>query len=773
MENLVVQDDPSFGSEPLLRAPEVTAWLKVTSLLRGRMEISSLSLSDASLNLTRSSQGKWNLQDLLERTAAISVAPTGSRKQESRSEFPYIQADGARINFKIGTEKTHFAFTDAQFALWQDSDNTWGMRLKARPIRTDANLTDTGLINVSGAWQRSAAFQQTPLQFSFQWNQAQIGQVSKLIYGNDKGWRGSTIVFGTIAGTPGKLKITTDAAVDDFGRYDVLASDDLRLQVHCVAEYGSAEKRLSAVNCIAPSGGGFLQVKGSASGWPLPAYSLVLTAVKVPLGAVLALTRHTSGRVPDGVTTGGTLTADVGIGHEDNAELIQWGGSGELNDLVVSSGGAAPGLRVARVPLSIISDATPSGALRNRVTENFPRIEIGPVSENLGRPVPLQAHASLSASGYEVSVRGDAGIKRLLKVAELLGLPVPAVSADGSSTVDLSINGAWDKTRRPLVLGTAQLHSVRAQVRGLNAPLEITAANILLDTDVVRAQILSASAAGASWRGSLLIPRPCPVPAECPYQFNLHSAEVDAADLNSLVNPRAGKQSWYGFLTSGNKAKPYLLQARATGKIGIDRLRIGKSVATQFTSEVALDEGTLALTNMRGQALGGRAQGDWKADFRVRPPVYSGNGSFEGASLTEVADLMQNDWIAGTGSAKYQFNGAGWSIQDLLQSARLGASFTLSYPEFPHVVLPNKSGPLRASELSGNIILQDAKFSFRDAKIMTPADVYKLSGTVSLTGTLNLKISDDSVAAYGLSGTLARTRVIPIVNTATQAALKP
>jgi len=150
LDDFVIYDAPAFGSEPLLRAQDVTAALRVTSLLRGRFEVSSLSLNHASLNLTRGSQSRWNLEDLLQRTAQISTAPTSSSYRESRPEFPYIEASRARINFKIGAEKTHFALIDAEFVLWQESEGVWGMRLKARPIRTDENLTDTGVINVSG-----------------------------------------------------------------------------------------------------------------------------------------------------------------------------------------------------------------------------------------------------------------------------------------------------------------------------------------------------------------------------------------------------------------------------------------------------------------------------------------------------------------------------------------------------------------------------------------------------------------------------------------------
>jgi len=33
---VVIYEDPAFGAEPMLRAPEVTAVVRLTSLLRGR-----------------------------------------------------------------------------------------------------------------------------------------------------------------------------------------------------------------------------------------------------------------------------------------------------------------------------------------------------------------------------------------------------------------------------------------------------------------------------------------------------------------------------------------------------------------------------------------------------------------------------------------------------------------------------------------------------------------------------------------------------------------
>jgi uncharacterized protein involved in outer membrane biogenesis len=74
LENFVVHDDRAFGEEPMLRAQEVTASLRLISLLRGRLEITRLSLTEPSLNLVRDRESHWNLESLIERAARVSVA---------------------------------------------------------------------------------------------------------------------------------------------------------------------------------------------------------------------------------------------------------------------------------------------------------------------------------------------------------------------------------------------------------------------------------------------------------------------------------------------------------------------------------------------------------------------------------------------------------------------------------------------------------------------------------------------------------------------------
>lgn len=768
IENLIIHDSGAFGVEPLLRSPDVTAWLRVRSLLRGRIEIASLRLSDASLNLTRNADGKWSVGELIEQTARSSTGPTGHKG--ARLEFPYIQASRARINFKNGLEKTRFALTDAEFALWQESDNEWGMRLRTRPIRTDSNLTDTGVISVSGAWQRSVVLENTPVRFSLQWKQAQIGQVSRLFYGTDKGWRGNVVLSSAVAGTPRNLKITSDASIDDFRRHDVLSNRDLQLAAHCGAEYNSVEQILSNVDCTAPVGDGSLELKGSTSGFPFSSYALTLIADHVSAEAVLGLARHINRNIPEDLIVAGNVNMTFSLNRADSPESKQWSGHGEAQDLLLRPQRTGSELSLGNIPFTLAYGiALNKAGADSQVPAH---LQVGPINVAMGRPNPIQAQLSLSRSGFQATIRGEAGVKRLLSAAHILHIPAPEISAEGPTTVNFGLAGTWDGGR-PVTTGSVQVRGIHAQVRGLNAPLVIHKAELTLDADSISVKDLDASAGETNWRGSMLIPRPCAPPGSCSIQFRLRSPEVSAAALNNLLNPMAAKKPWYKFFAAGDSHHSFFLNANATGKLAIDKLTLHGSTCDHFSTDLDLEKGKLTLANMRGDLLGGRALGDWNADFSARPPAYTGSGSFEGTSLAEVAELMHDGWIDGSGSATYRFQGSGWSFQDLLDSAELGANFTIKDGVFPHVVLTANSSPLHARTFSGRIALRDGSFSLEDAKLESATGVYNVSGTASLTGALKLKMAGENLSSYTLSGTLLSTRVSTVASASTQAELKP
>lgn len=446
LENFVVHDNPAFGAEPMLRSSEVTAALRLTSLLRGRMEIARLSLSEPSLNLVRNDKGVWNLEDLLQRNAQIPAAPTSKPRSERRPGFPYIEASQGRINCKLGVEKTPYSLTDADFSLWQDSENSWGMRLKAVPVRTDKNVSDTGVLTVNGLWQRAPSLHETPLQFKAEWDRAQVGQFTKLIRGDDSGWRGTVQLNVNLSGSPKNLKVTSTASVRDFRRFDILSGGELRLAASCSATYSSSDHSLSDVNCEAPVGAGELSLTGNVADLlGARRYDLVLAAQGVPLQAVVALAAHAKHNIPPDLQAEGTADGRFTL-RPEGPSGEEWQGTGTTYQFRLISKSTGTEFALGNVPFAFPSDASKTKKktlLLSSAGAPEPRLEIGPFHLPLGKPATMNVEGWISLTGYGFVLHGDAQPQELEAAAHTIGINPPEASPASGKMKNLQIAGNW------------------------------------------------------------------------------------------------------------------------------------------------------------------------------------------------------------------------------------------------------------------------------------------------------------------------------------------
>jgi AsmA-like protein len=790
LENFIVHDDPNFGAEPVLRAEDVSAAVRLTSLLRGRLEVSRLSFTEPSVNLVRDRQGHWNLENLLERTAKIAVAPTSKTRSERRPGFPYIEADRARINFKFEQEKKPYALTNADFSLWQDTENTWSMRLKAQPLRTDFNLTDTGVLRVSGSWQRALSLHETPLEFSLQWDHAQLGQVTKLFSGRDRGWRGALATAVTISGNPADLLVTTTTSIQDFRRYDISTNDSLRLAAHCVAHYNSTDRKFRQIICGAPVGDGTIALQGSIAGLLAPRdYDLALSAEDLPIQALVVLARHAKQNLPEDLLATGSVSANLTV-HGAPAHPPIWHGEGHTRGFRLRSAISNTDLVLGRIPMEIASGSAETGlapSLQAKAkSENVQNergdsgsarsevhVDVGPFTLALGRPTPAMVRGWASTSGYGVSVQGDTEVKHVLQLARTLGLPAAQATALGIARVDLRIAGEWSSFPAPYVTGTAQLSSVRAEIRGLNAPVEITSANLTLADSELRFENLLASLAESHWRGSLSLPRHCSSPQGCPLAFNFHTDELNTDELNELFNPHPPKPPWYRLLGRSGPPRPSILtELQASGTLNADRMVIRNLVGEHVTAEVELQSGRLRLSGLRADVLAGKHMGNWQADFTVQPPVYTGAGTLQRVSLKQFANSMQEGWITGTASASYHLTTSGYTAAELLASADGAVLFQIRNGTFPHIALGDAGAPFHLRRFTGRLVLLDGQLEIHEGKLEAASGIYQVSGTASPARNLNIRVQDAS-HAFSITGTFAEPHVVAVSGMQTQAALKP
>jgi hypothetical protein len=802
LENLVIYEDAEFGAEPMLRAPEVTAVVRLTSLVRGRLDIARLELTQPSLNLVRRADGRWNWEALLERTERTPLAPTAKPKSEARPGFPYIEASSGRINFKAGQEKKPYALLNADFALWQESENTWGARLKAEPLRTDMNLSDTGLLRMNGIWQRAGSLRETPLQFSVEWDRVQLGQLTKLVSGNDKGWRGEVRLNATLSGAPAAMQVAVDTSIQDFHRYDISSSDGLRLTAHCDGRYSSVEGVMHEIFCSAPVGDGMITLRGDAGLPGVRRVDLSLNVESVPVSAVGQLARRAKKNLPADLVSSGRVQGNFTV-KEDGASprRAEFQGRGEIADLRLQSATTKGEFAPGNVPFVLSSDRISAHTLskgrsaRQLDAEVLPapdelHLEYGPFPVALGRPVPAQARGWVARSGYGMVVRGDGEVSHILRLAYLLGLPAVKATVEGVSEMELQIAGSWTGNASgnasgfslPEVTGTVQLHNVQVMLRGVNGPIEISSAELQLAHHEARVEKLSALAADAHWTGSVALPRGCGTPGACLIRFNLNTEEMDLSEVSEWLGPQPSQRRWYQVLTSAASTTPsFLDNLHASGKVNAGRLLIHNLVADRVSASLDLERGKLKISELRGDLLGGKHRGDWQADFTAGPPIYTGTGTLTGISLQQMADAMHDPWISGTAGGTYRLTASGADSAAFWLSADGALQFDLRDGGLSHISLAGDEGPLRIARWQGRARLRNGKIEIEKGKLVSPAEAYDVGGTASLGQVLDFKLARSTdmksagagALAYSITGTVAEPRVALTPTPETQARLKP
>jgi hypothetical protein len=184
---------------------------------------------------------------------------------------------------------------------------------------------------------------------------------------------------------------------------------------------------------------------------------------------------------------------------------------------------------------------------------------------------------------------------------------------------------------------------------------------------------------------------------------------------------------------------------------------------------VALNNGNLKISALDADFSGGKYHGEWQVDFGAKLPVCKSSGKFSDVSLAELAEAMNDDWMAGQADGSYEISGkcpAGfWQSAQGTIRVESGDAF------FPHVSMAGHEDGLRASQFSAEASLNGGTIEIEDANLETSDANYAVQGTATLTRELDLRLTRTGGAGYGISGTLAEPRVTSM-SEAEQARLK-
>jgi hypothetical protein len=703
--DLTVQEDPEFGAEPVLHANEVKAAIRLVSLWRGRLEISRISVDEASLNLVHTTAGRWNMDSLF-RTAAQAM-PEDSRPR--RQALPYLEATNSRINIKEGVEKLPYSLVNADLSFWEENPGDWRARLKGQPARTDValELADTGIVQLEASMRRAPELKVMPVHVEMEWRDAQLGQLSRLLIGSDPGWRGDLTAEMKLDGTAESAQVTTRLRASGVHRAEFAPAEPLDFDANCGLVYHYSARTIEKLACNSPLGNGRLLIKGDLPSDGQPKISLELD--QIPAQAILDALRTVRHEVGAGVEASGTLSgkldydASLPIPPAPPSPVKAHHREKSATKPVPASPGPLTGsVSIDAVRLSGGSLTQPivvQKALLEpaRSDDGSGEILAGSSTVPAGAPAPLNLAIRILKSGYQLAVKGSGTPARLRQFAQAAGLKeagaLDAISGD-PVTLDLSIGGPWVPAPEVLLAeseGSSDLPALVDSNDGAQ-PLPdrlsgtITLHNAIWKTDALATTVqipqavLHLNRGASTWdpvafiygplKGTarVLIPV-CDPEQHCVPTVSLDFPALDAEELETTLLGSEKKGTLLSTvlaqLTSSSDHKWPAFQ----GMLKAESFVVGPVTLKNATADLKVSPAEAQVTSVDAELLGGQIHLTGKIENGEKP-TYSLDGQVQRMNPAEVCRLLElecsGQGMDATGSVQL----TGFTGSDLASSAK-------------------------------------------------------------------------------------------------------
>jgi AsmA protein len=704
--DLTVEEDPAFGAEPVLHANTVIAAIRLLSLWRGHLEIGSLSVDEASVNLVRNSAGHWNLDPFF-RTA---TARNADAAQGVAPPLPYLEATNSRINIKKGFEKLPFSLVNSDIAFWQESAGEWRVRLRGQPARTDVSLeqADTGVVRLEGRLRHASDLNQMPIHLDLDWREAQLGQLSRLIVGSDPGWRGDLTGQMQLDGTAESAQVKTRLTATSVHRVEFAPAEALDFDANCNFVYRHVAGAIERLSCDSPLGEGHITLAGDLPGNAPPKLSVEVQ--RIPVSAGLEVLRTLRSGFNSDLDAGGTISGkiayDAGTPVSDAKRPIvrhahsskrrsaktaatappgPLTGSFTVDDLRLSGGGLGQPILIPKT--SVQPAIVASGGAQTLTAA---------ISVPAGGPVPLSVGVQFSMSGYQASVHGPASLPRIRELARVAGIgDISALEgiAGDPATLDLSAEGPWlpspktpeivpadnvSNLDNALVLrdsdsdqltGTITIHNANWKSGALANRLEIAEAVLHLGDGAIVWDPIEFSDGPVKGTASLQSPLKCEVGQECFPQLDLHFAELDVAELQAALLGAHQKSTVLSALIERFSASSTPAWPRINGTVEADSLKIGPVTVENAAISLSVLPATAEFTSIEGDLLGGTIHGTGKLTQGDKPS-YVFEAELEKLSGPAVCELLALRCTGGPLNGKGKVGLAGFTDSELAASAK-------------------------------------------------------------------------------------------------------
>lgn len=640
LENVVVREDPGFGSEPFARIDRMECDLRWRSLWRSRLEFVRLRLERPSLNLVRNPEGEWNVENLLLKTGIVSAGSPLPRGEESAGTFD-LEADEGRLNFKVGADKKSFAVVDLRARV--SFDPARGLiryRLSGNPMRTDLLLPPPGALELAGQWKPTADLGGA-INGTLQTRGALLYNWIPLVAGRNPGVYGVFDADVRLSGSLRVIKMEGQAQLTQLHRWELLPpSDPMPVVVHFRGEFNRPGRRAVLESVDASFADSRIHLTGAVGGIPAaPELDLVVALERARVEDLVAVGRRLwgyrsgfgiSGRVDGLVSIQGSWTEQRYAGFVGAREVSLQTPSGTFPLSEVAVRIDREGARLAPVRLAVA-----------------PRVELVAEGE-LQRRSP--GHAARRRNGlprYELRLSAKSiPVRDLIRFSRAIGvLAVQGFDAQGVGSATFTLSGSAWPLARPTLAGRAELGAARLLIPGLTEPLNIPRARMQVKDDRITVDPVIAVIGTSVFTGRLEHQGPRADPWRFEVKANALSLEQGALWFDALGHrrPLSLLERIPGFSSSSARraAAASLFSAlNARGRFEAPVVTYRSLKLEDFRSAVEISGRVVRVAGVAFRLGGGRGRGRAEVNLTGAPAHVTGEVTLSGAKLQTLATRL-------------------------------------------------------------------------------------------------------------------------------------
>lgn len=602
MDNLVIAEDAQFGGGNFAQAHSIDASVKLMPLIRGNVDIRSLTLDQPQVQLIRNRAGVWNFSTL------------GKKKdQQGSGEGEFVLAKLAINNGQV----TMIDQAKNSRAVYNNIDVTLNDFAPHKAFSLDAALHLTGngkeALELKGtAGPMADNILATPFEGKLTFNEVSVAGLQKLA--NVPALEGMDgILTGTLSAkndkgvlsSEGSLKLTDAlikrARVDYPISLDYKATDKLQAdQIHI----DSAKLHLGQTPVV---------VEGDINAGPTPAQvNMHVTLQQTSIEEAARLASAFGVAFNPSMKVSGDVTADVRATGAANAPAMN--GTIVGKSVRISGGDLKEPVDVGAMSLDLTPQQIRSAPFT--AASGGTKVAVQFALSNYTGPSPT----------LDATVKtADAKLHEVLSIARAYGVDA-AKDIDGTGDINLDVHATGPLKNASLLnfSGSGKIANATIKTPDLTQPLNVKNADLAFTSNSMTMNNLAASIGHTNAGGSMTLQN-----FSAPHiQFTLTADKVNVAELQQLTaTPAPAKRASFSLIPTAyaqSPAQPTIIdKMTGGGNITVGTVEYDQLLLSNLKATAALDHGVIRMNPVTASVYNGLETGSITIDLRQKPMAVS------------------------------------------------------------------------------------------------------------------------------------------------------